>query len=579
MDNIRALIARMEFKEEGLLSIRKNNLSKSRENTVIIFSSGLILSLFFLVFVFYLLNKEIKQRAEAEREADEGRKWFSTTLTSIGDAVITTDSKGLITFMNNVAEKLTGWNYNEANGRYIEDVFNIVREADRNRVENPIKKVLAEGNIVGLTNHTILIRKDGSEIYIDDSGAPIINEENKIIGAVLIFRDISEKRHSEKEKEKLHESVRELSSFLDSVIQNANTMIFVVEGDGVVVWNDASQNITGYSKEEINNTGLKLLYKDQKYFDKVHTEAWKLVEQKGKVAGFESIINSKGGQEKTIMWNLTLLPSNSGSEKKLVVLGNDISQRKANELKINRLNKELEFKVNELKIVNEEMESFSYSVSHDLRAPIRHISGFIDLLKKNIETALDDKNKRYLQLVIDSTKEMGNLIDELLTFSRMGRKPVEVNSIDLHLIINEIISTIQSDIKQRKIKWEIPKLPVVFADPGLIKIVLTNLISNAVKYTAGKGEAVINISEYSNKDNKGNDYNVICIKDNGAGFDMKYYDKLFGIFQRLHSSEDFEGTGIGLATVKKIIQKHNGKVWAESEVDKGAAFYFSLPKY
>ncbi len=227
----------------------------------------------------------------------------------------------------------------------------------------------------------------------------------------------------------------------------------------------------------------------------------------------------------------------------------------------------------ELESANKELEAFSYSVSHDLRAPLRHISGFIELFKRKESDTLTEKGNRYLSTISGSAKEMGALIDDLLQFTNAGRAVIKMEDFDPRMIIDEVIENLKEDTDNRNIKWEIGKLPVVYADYSMMMQVWANLISNAIKYTRTKELAVIEIGAKE----EGREY-VFYIKDNGVGFDMKYSHKLFGVFQRLHSSDEFEGTGIGLANVKKIIMKHEGRIWGESEPEKGTIFYFTIPK-
>ena len=227
-----------------------------------------------------------------------------------------------------------------------------------------------------------------------------------------------------------------------------------------------------------------------------------------------------------------------------------------------------------LEAVNKELESFTYTVSHDLRAPVRHINGFLDILHKNISEKLDKENLRYFNLIKESTKDMGNLIDDLLTFSRTAKAELNKTKLNLNEAVHQVIQNIQHGPEGKNVEWITDELPEVYGDYTLIKVVLVNLISNAVKFTSKTANPVVTIG--SQKYDK---IHVIFIKDNGVGFNMNYYSKLFGVFQRLHDTGDFPGTGIGLATVKKIIEKHNGKVWAKSKEGEGATFFFSLPLY
>jgi signal transduction histidine kinase len=228
----------------------------------------------------------------------------------------------------------------------------------------------------------------------------------------------------------------------------------------------------------------------------------------------------------------------------------------------------------ELEASNKELEAFAYSVSHDLRAPLRHMAGFSELLQKHSAAVLDDKSKRYIGVILESARKMGALIDDLLGFSRIGRAETNKTALSLTQLVEEALAEVRRDVTKRNIVWKVDKLPAAYGDRAMLRLALVNLIANAVKFTRTRTPAEIEIGYMEQTDNQ----LVIFVRDNGVGFDMKYASKLFGVFQRLHPTEAFEGTGIGLATVQRIAHRHGGRAWGEGLVGKGATFYLSIAK-
>ena len=240
-----------------------------------------------------------------------------------------------------------------------------------------------------------------------------------------------------------------------------------------------------------------------------------------------------------------------------------------------RFNEELEQRVKirtaELEAANKEMEAFSYSVSHDLRAPLRHIDGFAEILKESYAAQLGPEGDGYLDRIRTAAQHMEHLIDDLLKLSRIGRHALILQPVALKLVVDRVIADLSSEINGRKVEWRVSEMPSMMCDLGLVRQVFANLIGNAVKYTGKRAEALIEVGQTSAQG-----VQILFVRDNGAGFDMKHAGKLFSPFQRLHQEREFEGTGIGLATVQRIVQRHGGHIWAEAEPGRGATFYFTL---
>lgn len=292
----------------------------------------------------------------------------------------------------------------------------------------------------------------------------------------------------------------------------------------------------------------------------------------------ETTLQPLQGAVRHVTIYFSVCPGYETTHAKVLVSLADISERKHAEEEVRRINQELEHRVamrtSELQSANKELESFSYSVSHDLRTPLRHIDGYLSLLKESAAPKLDEEDLRHIDTIASATRRMSVLIDDLLSFSRMGRQEMRMANVSLGGLVADVVQAMEPETKGRNIDWHIADLPVVTGDRAMLRVVLDNLISNALKYSSKRPQARIEIGTLPAEGNE----TVVYVRDNGAGFDMKYRDKLFGVFQRLHRIDEFDGTGIGLANVLRIVSRHGGRCWAEGKPDEGATFYVALPK-
>jgi light-regulated signal transduction histidine kinase (bacteriophytochrome) len=267
----------------------------------------------------------------------------------------------------------------------------------------------------------------------------------------------------------------------------------------------------------------------------------------------------------------TILRDEPGTPITMLAMVENVTERRRHDEQIARLNRELEDRVHELMAVNQELQSFNYSVSHDLRAPLRHIDGFSKILLEEHGTQIPAEAQRYLNLICAGAQRMGRMVDELLDLSRTSRTELARRPTMLISLVEDVLEELGPELRDREIEWRVGELPFVECDPNLTRQVFANLLGNAVKFTRPRKPAVIEVGQVRRPGQP-----VLFVRDNGVGFSPQYADKLFGVFQRLHRREDFEGTGVGLATVQRIIHKHGGRIWAEAELDRGATFYFTL---
>jgi PAS domain S-box-containing protein len=386
--------------------------------------------------------------------------------------------------------------------------------------------------------------------------------------------------------------LRRLSAFQRTILDNAAYGIISTSADGVVTsFNPAAERLLGYVAADVIGKQTPALWHDP---EEVMRHARLLSEEFGETVtpGFdvfamrarrgipeeqEWIFVRKDGSRVPVFLSITALRSEDDGITGFLGLASDLTERKRAEAEIRELNRDLEQRVAQrtaqLEAANKELEAFSYSVSHDLRAPLRAINGFSHILLEQYADRLDEEGRRYLDTVRRSADRMGDLIDDILDFARMSRREMATRRVDMTAMTREIFEEVRAAAPERNVALHLDELPPASGDSAMIHQVLFNLISNAFKFTAARSEAAIEVSAAVAGEEV-----AYSVKDNGVGFDMHYAEKLFGVFQRLHSANDFPGTGIGLAIVKRIVARHGGRVWAEGNVNEGAAFHFTLPR-
>jgi PAS domain S-box-containing protein len=628
-----------------------------------------------------------KEALEAKtEELDQQREWFQVTLSSIGDAVITTDLDGKVTFLNPMAESMTGWKSGDAIGQPLECVVKLVHEQTRQPAENPIAMVLRSGRIVGLANHTGLLAKDGSETAIEDSAAPIKDATGKILGAVMVFHDVTERRRADSERERLTnvlerslneiyvfeperlrfqyvnegarrnlgysmEEMREMTPLdlkpefteacfremvkpllsgekekqifytvhrrkngslypvevhlqavahagqrvflavinditerrkseeatfrLAAVVESSDDAIISTTLDGTMTsWNQGAERMYGYAAGEVIGMPVSLLIPPSKVNDE--TATFERLKRGERIEHYETVRRRKDGTLLDVALTVSPIKDAQGGIIGASKIARDITERKRAETELQKAKEELEQRVQErtasLLETTQQLEAFCYTIAHDLRSPLRAQQSFAQMLLEDYKDSLDPTGREYAQRIINSAKRLDRLVDDLLTYSRLSRSELKFVNADLEKAVKSVQTSLALEITHREAAiFTGPLLPVL-AYPPTLHLVITNLISNALKFTkAGERPQIRIWSELREG------FIRLWVENNGIGISPENTAKIFGVFERLHPMDKYPGTGIGLAIVHKGVERMGGRVGVESEPGKGSRFWIELP--
>jgi PAS domain S-box-containing protein len=551
VEAVRALIGAMIQEERALLDRRLTRSAEVGKLTMSTTAAASLLAIGLVLVASRHVQRDLRRRGEAEAALQASFARIEDLYNHAPCGYHSVDRNGGFVEINDTALQWLGYTRDEVVGRL--NFADILTPESAGLFRARFEHFVRVGAVENVEYDWR--RKDGRTLAVLLNATAIYDAAGNYVASRATVFDVTLRKRAEEER--------------DRFFTLSGDLLCVAASDGFFKRvNAAWQAALGFTPAELlARPILDFVHPD----DRSRTE-----EEMGRLARgqesdlFENRYVCRDGSYRWLSWSARPVPG----EQLIYASARDVTAAKAAEERIQRLNRDLAQHAADLEAANAELESFSYSVSHDLRAPLRHIDGFASLLTKQCEGKLDEQGRRFISIISQAAKQMGTLIDDLLAFSRVNRTPIRLEPVDQAQLVASVISDGHYNPDGRKIRWNIGPLPPAKADAAMLRQVWINLIDNAVKYSRKQPESVITISGITVP--TAGEY-VFSVRDNGVGFDMTYADKLFGVFQRLHGEKEFEGTGIGLANVRRIVARHGGRTWAESQVNEGATFYFSLP--
>ncbi len=583
-DEVRAILGQMKEAELLLLQARNEAAATSNKRTITLILLGTVVALLLLAGSATVVAADLMKRKRAELELDRERDLMHALMDNVPDVIYFKDRQSRLTRVNmGLARKYGLSDPSEAVGKTVFDFF--THEYADYAFESEQEVMKTGKPLIGVESRQTW--PDRSDTWASVTKMPIYDQEGNITGIFGVARDITERKRAE-------EALRQSQAMFEGLFQSSPDAIVTTDSHGEIVRvNTQVEKMFGYSGEELTGQPVEILIPERfravhtRHLDRYYVEPWL------RPAGEGLDLYGRRKDETEFPVDVTLSPLEIEGNRLVIAVVRDVTEHKRAEKELRRAKENLEAQVAErtaeladanqkleqrvaerttqLEEAVRDLEAFTYSVAHDLRAPLRHIAGFAQILMDEHASNLDKEARRYLQRVYEGAGHMGRLVDDLLSLSRVGRQELALRPTSLKALVESAQAELAPECAEREIEWAVGELPTVDCDPGLMKQVFVNLLGNAVKYTRPRTPARIEVGVQ-----KSGSETVIFVRDNGVGFDMKYSKKLFGVFQRLHAAKDFEGTGVGLAIVQRILHKHGWRVWAEAELNQGASFFFTV---